>query len=145
MSSWNAETLEYFITHPNRKLDSINPKHLVFECRLQSQGLQPCDHNSRPCWCIFNSMHESSIYWFNKIRGITLLLLPMNCQQCNLVKSYRGCVCRTKRDRKGAIVMHTEPLTAHDSGKSKNCSFPTALNFRHFVFLRMLPTNWFNW
>lgn len=35
-------------------------------------------------------MHGSSIYWFNKVRGITLLLLLMNCQQFNLVKSYRG-------------------------------------------------------
>lgn len=35
-------------------------------------------------------MRGSSIYWFNKVRGITLLLLLMNCQQFNLVKSYRG-------------------------------------------------------
>lgn len=56
-------------------------------------------------------------------------------------KKRYSCVFRSERDRKGAIVMHTETLAAHESGKSKNCSFPMALNFRHFVFLRMLPTN----
>lgn len=90
-------------------------------------------------------MHGSSIYWFNKVRGITLLLLLMNCQQFNLVKSYRGIYIyiyfRVVRGTKQ--LCKCNPFITQDSGKSNVPSFPDCFGLQ--TFSKRLATNRLRW
>lgn len=56
----------------------------------------------------------------------------MNCQQFNLVKSYRGIYIYFRGERDNSYV----PFTTHDTGKSKVPSFPDCSGLLTFSFTK---------
>lgn len=85
-------------------------------------------------------MHGSSIYWFNKVRGITLLLLLMNCQQFNLVKSYRGIYILEEWETLNSYV-NAIPSLPRTVAKAMSLLSQIALGSKHFLRC-WLPTDW---
>lgn len=87
-------------------------------------------------------MHGSSIYWFNKVRSITWLLLLMNCQQFNLVKSYRGISILEEWETLNSYV-NVIPSLPRTVAEAMSLLSQTALGSKHFS--KILATNRLRW